>query len=196
MGYRNSPTAKRNIKPSPISASTSHFALSASDPSSLHPLNQAPQQNLDSFNPFPQQTQIQQQHNQATVAQPANPRKRRAEGPPGVAQPQNVSIAPASSVHQQPPQAGPSSGYADSGVGAMATASTGRPAEEQTSPTQPPAKKGRTNTPWTPAEEQRLKQMRDAGNSWSEIAKVRKISCLQEERIEQQQYFASRARVR
>ncbi|KAI4739380.1 hypothetical protein E4T50_10176 [Aureobasidium sp. EXF-12298] len=38
----------------------------------------------------------------------------------------------------------------------------------------PPArpKKGRTNTPWTPAEEQRLKVMRDAGNSWSEIAKT------------------------
>ena len=31
---------------------------------------------------------------------------------------------------------------------------------------------GRTNTPWTAAEEQRLKQMRDVGNSWSEIAKV------------------------
>ncbi|KAF3353356.1 hypothetical protein VdG1_08407 [Verticillium dahliae VDG1] len=36
----------------------------------------------------------------------------------------------------------------------------------------PPAKKSRTNTPWTPAEEQRLKQMRDAGNSWAEIAKT------------------------
>lgn len=36
----------------------------------------------------------------------------------------------------------------------------------------PVVKKGRTNTPWTPAEEQRLKQMRDAGNSWSEIAKT------------------------
>ncbi|KAI9801875.1 MAG: hypothetical protein M1833_002189 [Piccolia ochrophora] len=35
----------------------------------------------------------------------------------------------------------------------------------------PPAKKSRTNTPWSPAEEQRLKAMRDAGNSWSEIAK-------------------------
>ncbi|KAF1955131.1 hypothetical protein CC80DRAFT_493454 [Byssothecium circinans] len=37
---------------------------------------------------------------------------------------------------------------------------------------EPKAKKSRTNTPWTPAEEQRLKQMRDAGNSWSEIAKT------------------------
>jgi hypothetical protein len=39
---------------------------------------------------------------------------------------------------------------------------------------EPKLKKSRTNTPWTPAEELRLKQMRDAGNSWSEIAKVRK----------------------
>ncbi|KAF1968056.1 hypothetical protein BU23DRAFT_278865 [Bimuria novae-zelandiae CBS 107.79] len=37
---------------------------------------------------------------------------------------------------------------------------------------EPKAKKSRTNTPWTPAEEQRLKQMRDAGHSWSEIAKT------------------------
>ncbi|KAB8360640.1 hypothetical protein FH972_024378 [Carpinus fangiana] len=35
----------------------------------------------------------------------------------------------------------------------------------------PVVKKTRTNTPWTPAEEQKLKIMRDAGNSWSEIAK-------------------------
>ncbi|KAK5937420.1 hypothetical protein PMZ80_010427 [Knufia obscura] len=33
--------------------------------------------------------------------------------------------------------------------------------------------RSRTNTPWTAAEEQRLKQMRDTGNTWSEIAKVR-----------------------
>ncbi|KAL8692862.1 MAG: hypothetical protein Q9218_002185 [Villophora microphyllina] len=33
-------------------------------------------------------------------------------------------------------------------------------------------KKSRTNTPWTQAEEQRLKTMREAGNSWSEIAKT------------------------
>ncbi|KAH0538999.1 hypothetical protein FGG08_004449 [Glutinoglossum americanum] len=40
----------------------------------------------------------------------------------------------------------------------------------------PPVKKSRTNTPWSPAEEQRLKTMRDAGSSWSEIAKVRSIA--------------------
>jgi len=36
----------------------------------------------------------------------------------------------------------------------------------------PTTKKSRTNTPWTPEEEQRLKMMRDAGASWSEIAKT------------------------
>ncbi|KAH8816221.1 putative Myb-like transcription factor-like protein [Xylogone sp. PMI_703] len=35
----------------------------------------------------------------------------------------------------------------------------------------PPAKKSRTNTPWTPAEEQKLKAMRDANHSWADIAK-------------------------
>jgi hypothetical protein len=44
------------------------------------------------------------------------------------------------------------------------------PDQDQSS--EPPLKKGRTNTPWTPAEEQRLKAMRDQGKSWSEIAKT------------------------
>ena len=39
----------------------------------------------------------------------------------------------------------------------------------------PAPKKSRTNTPWSPAEEQRLKTMRDAGNTWGEIAKVRSV---------------------
>lgn len=42
----------------------------------------------------------------------------------------------------------------------------------EASSSMPPPKKSRTNTPWTPAEEQRLKIMRDAGNSWGEIAKT------------------------
>jgi hypothetical protein len=44
--------------------------------------------------------------------------------------------------------------------------------QADTSAQEPKIKKSRTNTPWTPAEELRLKQMRDTGNSWSEIAKV------------------------
>lgn len=36
----------------------------------------------------------------------------------------------------------------------------------------PVAKKGRTNKSYTPAEEQRLKTLREAGSSWSEIAKT------------------------
>lgn len=44
--------------------------------------------------------------------------------------------------------------------------------EPSETPLSPVAKKGRTNTPWTPAEERRLKSMRDAGSSWNEIAKT------------------------
>lgn len=43
---------------------------------------------------------------------------------------------------------------------------------------QPTVKKSRVNTPWTPAEEQRLKQLRDLGQSWGEIAKVRDEQCV------------------
>ena len=46
----------------------------------------------------------------------------------------------------------------------------------EVSSSMPPPKKSRTNTPWTPAEEQRLKVMRDAGNSWGEIAKVTRLN--------------------
>ncbi|OCK83402.1 hypothetical protein K432DRAFT_414721 [Lepidopterella palustris CBS 459.81] len=48
----------------------------------------------------------------------------------------------------------------------------GQVADLDPPPQQPVAKKGRTNTPWTAAEEQRLKAMRDDGKSWSEIAKT------------------------
>lgn len=42
-------------------------------------------------------------------------------------------------------------------------------------PHPPPSRKSRVNTPWTPAEEQRLKVLRDQGQSWSEIAKVHMV---------------------
>jgi cytoskeletal protein RodZ len=64
-----------------------------------------------------------------------------------------------------------------SSTAAMTTSATGDdPVAATAEPT--PRKKGRTNTPWTAEEEQRLKTMRDAGRSWSEIAKVRKTPAM------------------
>ncbi|KAI5368759.1 hypothetical protein J4E82_010465 [Alternaria postmessia] len=54
---------------------------------------------------------------------------------------------------------------------AQASSAALPPAADVDATQEPKTKKSRTNTPWTPAEELRLKQMRDAGNSWSEIAK-------------------------
>ncbi|EAT83063.2 hypothetical protein SNOG_09798 [Parastagonospora nodorum SN15] len=69
----------------------------------------------------------------------------------------------------QPPE-----GMSSSAGGADAHATSAAPpaADVDTAAQEPKLKKSRTNTPWTPAEELRLKQMRDAGNSWSEIAKT------------------------
>lgn len=92
---------------------------------------------------------------------PTSSRKRRASGQPGQITPS--PIAPA------PPTA--SAAFAESSGGPVTTL-------EQQPNAPPPAKKGRTNTPWTPAEEQRLKQMRDAEKSWSEIAKVRETTSI------------------
>jgi hypothetical protein len=56
----------------------------------------------------------------------------------------------------------------------LATGASGDDPVAAAPPETTPRKKGRTNTPWTAEEEQRLKTMRDAGRNWSEIAKVRK----------------------
>lgn len=86
----------------------------------------------------------------ALPANPNNPRKRRASQSP--------------KLDTLPPTLTPSlDNQASVSIPALLTDETGK-------------KRGRTNTPWTPQEEQRLKQMRDAGNSWSEIAKVRSPS--------------------
>ncbi|KAL8692235.1 MAG: hypothetical protein Q9224_003999 [Gallowayella concinna] len=96
--------------------------------------------------------QIQQQQQQSN---PSNPRKRKAPEPT--------------------PMAGIPSGYLPGYGSPSDFAAPGQQGEQQPEvPTQGSTpKKSRTNTPWTPAEEQRLKTMRDAGNTWSEIAKVR-----------------------
>ncbi|PLB45667.1 hypothetical protein P170DRAFT_449315 [Aspergillus steynii IBT 23096] len=78
---------------------------------------------------------------------PSNPRKRRAS-----------------------PQSTPATNMA----APMSTTAPGDLAQDHggAAPEATPRKKGRTNTPWTAEEEQRLKTMRDAGRSWSEIAKT------------------------
>ncbi|KIX93234.1 uncharacterized protein Z520_11089 [Fonsecaea multimorphosa CBS 102226] len=80
-------------------------------------------------------------------ASPPNPRKRRASHSPKLNTLPPGTALPSDSA---PPNAQMAASPADE---------TGK-------------KRGRTNTPWTPQEEQRLKQMRDAGHSWNEIAKA------------------------
>lgn len=75
---------------------------------------------------------------------------------------------PVSQTPIQPPAAGATAPQAPAAAPAAATST-----DDNSSANPPPTKKSRTNTPWSPAEELRLKQMRDAGNSWAEIAKVR-----------------------
>ncbi|KAL8916844.1 MAG: hypothetical protein Q9172_006081 [Xanthocarpia lactea] len=110
---------------------------------------------LQRLNPQqPTQSQEESPAQQLPLSSPPNPRKRKAPKSPPMAEiPSDLT-----------PGYGPSSGYA---------AQVQQGEQQPEAPTQAPApKKSRTNTPWTPAEEQRLKTMRDAGNSWSEIGKT------------------------
>lgn len=89
--------------------------------------------------------------------------------PPNIPLPQSTRKRKVSDLNNPfaPPSASSSSAYPDpGGLGDV----MGAPAEP--APATQSAKKSRTNTPWSPAEEQRLKTMRDVGSSWSEIAKV------------------------
>ncbi|KAL8869363.1 MAG: hypothetical protein Q9174_004329 [Haloplaca sp. 1 TL-2023] len=92
---------------------------------------------------------------QHPYSSPSNPRKRKAPDPEPMTQPPAVPLS----------GYGLSAGYA----------SQAQPAEPQSDiiPQGSAQKKSRTNTPWSQTEEQRLKTMREAGNSWNEIAKVR-----------------------
>lgn len=124
-------------------------------------------------------------------AQPPTPvqsgRQRKRPAPataPSPATAQSGTPAGAASQAHQPgqnisaPQAAAAAATAASGGSGIAppppTAQSQAPAQDANAAggQPPPAKKSRTNTPWTPQEELRLKQMRDAGNSWAEIAKV------------------------
>ncbi|GAB7366243.1 hypothetical protein MBLNU230_g7800t1 [Neophaeotheca triangularis] len=110
----------------------------------------------------PQQQQHPHQHQQPQQTPNLNSRKRRASelGEPG-------SASSNASAFGQPPASLMSAATAP---GDLDVSSLSGPSQPQNP--SPVAKKGRTNTPWTPAEEQRLKTLRDAGSSWSEIAKT------------------------
>ncbi|KAL6850580.1 hypothetical protein ACO1O0_007704 [Amphichorda felina] len=143
----------------------------------------------------------QQQTPTQTPAQPPRQRKRPAPGAPPAAAPPPVTNAPpppsgtptqaqAPSQAPQPPHAGPQPPQSQhqpaqhqpqqpqphpQGQQAHQTPPQPQPPVNDVNSAAvapPPAKKSRTNTPWTPQEELRLKQMRDAGNSWAEIAKT------------------------
>lgn len=105
----------------------------------------------------PQHLQQQQQQHQAATSA--------AQVHPGASA---VAPAPVSQTPIQPPTAG-----APAPAVPAATPTAPAPTDDSSAANPPPTKKSRTNTPWSPAEELRLKQMRDAGNSWAEIAKVR-----------------------
>ncbi|EMC99889.1 hypothetical protein BAUCODRAFT_30306 [Baudoinia panamericana UAMH 10762] len=107
------------------------------------------------------QAVLQQQAAQQSVAgqSPTSTRKRRASELGGESA---LSASSSSTFSNQP--TGLMIGGLDVGQGDLTNQQSQLPS--------PIVKKGRTNTPWTPAEEQRLKALRDAGSSWSEIAKT------------------------
>ncbi|KAF3351776.1 Transcription factor MYB3R-3 like protein [Verticillium longisporum] len=114
------------------------------------------------------QTQPATQQAQPAVATPA-PSRQRKRPAPSTASPAVTATPPVPAATVPTPTAAP----ATVPVPAAAAAPPAVSDDAGAAPVQPPpAKKSRTNTPWTPAEEQRLKQMRDAGNSWAEIAKT------------------------
>ncbi|UKZ78884.1 hypothetical protein TrVFT333_006630 [Trichoderma virens FT-333] len=149
---------------------------------------------------FPYGTQpnmaAQQQHHPTPVQPPMNVSQQPPNGPPSqqqtptqpAAQPpsarsrkrpaQNAAPSPATAaapppvapVQGQPPAPTPPAPQA--APPSQPQPATSEDANSANAASGPPTKKSRTNTPWTPQEELRLKQMRDAGNSWAEIAKT------------------------
>ncbi|KAK3069284.1 hypothetical protein LTR53_003944 [Teratosphaeriaceae sp. CCFEE 6253] len=169
--------------PNAYSASPSQLTLSSDASTTFHNPYQAqytyapsPQHTIPTGFGYPQQTQyaphpLQTQHQalsqqQAQAQQPISPshsRKRRASELGG--EPSLSGSSSSTFTNQQP-------GLVTSAFAAHELGDAGQGSSLAQLPSPVVAKKGRTNTPWTPAEEQRLKTMRDAGSSWSEIAKT------------------------
>ncbi|KAI8932286.1 hypothetical protein NX059_010482 [Plenodomus lindquistii] len=138
----SSPATKRSLKPSPIAASLQQ-QTSYPAPAEFSSLQPAAPTTSSSSEVHPGAQQ--------PLSSPTS-RKRKSVS---LTQPQNQMATSSSSTEAPASHALPTPS-ADVDAGAQ----------------EPKAKKSRTNTPWTPAEELRLKQMRDTGNSWSEIAKT------------------------
>ncbi|KAL8938033.1 MAG: hypothetical protein Q9216_004105 [Gyalolechia sp. 2 TL-2023] len=102
-----------------------------------------------------------------TLPQQQQPQEQQQQQQPGASNPRKRKAPDSSTMAAM--QAAPVSGYGPPTAYATQSQQSEQPAEVPIQGTAP--KKSRTNTPWSPAEEQRLKTMRDAGNSWSEIAK-------------------------
>jgi hypothetical protein len=135
------------------------FPYGQPPPGHQHPTPVQPPMNVSQA---PSASPAQQQTPTPTPAVPARQRKRPApQSQPGAA-PATPTVPTTPATQSATPQA------------ATATTPAQPAGDEANTPlvNPPPAKKSRTNTPWTPAEELRLKQMRDAGSSWAEIAKV------------------------
>lgn len=154
--------ARRNERMEfPYGAAQANMAQQQHHPTPVQPPMNVPQQPPNAPGGPQQQTPTQ------TPAQPSRQRKRPAPNaapspatgapPPPVTPSQVQPPVPTPPAPQSAPPAQPQAPTEDANA---------------TPVSQPPAKKSRTNTPWTPQEELRLKQMRDAGNSWAEIAKV------------------------
>jgi hypothetical protein len=134
-------------------------------PTPVQPPMNVPQQQPPNA-PTPQQ---QQQHTPTQTPAPAPPRQRKRPAPSAGPPPSATAPPPAPGT---PAQAQQTSIQAPPVVTGPAGPQIPAPVDDVVPVAQPPAKKSRTNTPWTPQEELRLKQMRDAGNSWAEIAKT------------------------
>jgi len=136
---------------SPPSQKRQKLSASATSPSTLPPEPAAVQ------SPVPPSPATAATTLSTLPPSPPNPRKRRAS--------QNLESDLAG-----PPTRPSGPGEGSSSAAPTAIPSTAGPA--QPAPEEGVKKKGRTNTPWTAAEEQLLKQMRDAGKSWGEIARA------------------------
>ncbi|KAL7947023.1 hypothetical protein V8C42DRAFT_300051 [Trichoderma barbatum] len=113
----------------------------------------------------------QQQTPTQPAAQPPNARSRKRPAQNAVPSPATAAAPPPVPAAQgQPPAPAPPAPQA--APPSQPQPAVNEDANSAAAASGPPTKKSRTNTPWTPQEELRLKQMRDAGNSWAEIAKT------------------------